>query len=306
MIRYLNESMVIIHAAMQRHLRRLSPGDVLYFEALDPDLHPTHFPGESVLVNHQLCRHRDYVTWLDLAESLRCAMRTPVVLGDGFVRLGFRKLNLQDSWHRSAMASGHPEKYGSQSVFARIDKFEQPSFLAAFTQAIRFVDLPKAPRVLSLGVNQGRELAMVPGCLGVGVDHSVTALASARERYPQFEFIEGDLNRLASLHLGRFDLVISINTLQSPGVDGRRLFRQIVTEHLTPSGGVLIGIPNGRSIDHTMIYGAKVKNHSHPELSVMLKDTAFYRRYLHQHQFQVTVTGKHTVLVTGRKLKVTR
>ena len=42
-----------------------------------------------------------------------------------------------------------------------------------------------------------------------------------------------------------------------------------------------------------------MKNFSQPELSLVIKEIAFYRRYLQQHRFQVFVTGKSYLLVTA-------
>ena len=43
----------------------------------------------------------------------------------------------------------------------------------------------------------------------------------------------------------------------------------------------------------------RLKNFAQPELGLLVKDVAFYRKYLQQHARQVFVTGKHYVLVTG-------
>jgi trans-aconitate methyltransferase len=157
--------------------------------------------------------------------------------------------------------------------------------------------------VLDLGVNTGDELVViqqvVPSIELVGVDHSGSALAVARSRFPAFRFVEADLGALAALGLGVFDLVVSLNTLQSPGVDDRALLRQVVQHHLAPAGAVILGLPNARYVDGELVYGARMKNFRQPELGLLVKDVAFYRKYLQQHGRQVFVTGKHYVLVTG-------
>jgi len=133
----------------------------------------------------------------------------------------------------------------------------------------------------------------------VGIDHSASALDTARARFPAFRFLEADLGALASLGLGTFDLVISLNTLQSPGVDDRAVLRQVVQHHLAPGGAVILGLPNSRYAGGEIAYGARMKNFRQPELGLLIKDVAFYRKYLQQHGRQVFVTGKHYVLVTG-------
>ncbi|HEY0190955.1 MAG TPA: class I SAM-dependent methyltransferase, partial [Kofleriaceae bacterium] len=169
--------------------------------------------------------------------------------------------------------------------------------------------LGPAPRVLDLGVNTGDELRLIeraaPGAHGVGVDHSASALAEARRRFPTFEFREADLGALAGLGLGRFDLVISLNTLQSAGIDDRAVLRQVVQDHLAPGGAVILGLPNSRYAGGEVSYGARMKNFREPELGLLIKDVAFYRKYLQQHDRQVFVTGKHYLLVTGVAAKST-
>ena len=110
---------------------------------------------------------------------------------------------------------------------------------------------------------------------------------------------EADLTTLGTLDLGRFDLVLSIGTLQSPGIDDREVLRQIVQNHLAPRGAVILGVPNCRYLDGEVEYGTRMKNFSQPELGLLIKDVAFYRKYLQQHHRKVYVTGKHYVLVYG-------
>ena len=65
------------------------------------------------------------------------------------------------------------------------------------------IALPPSPRVLSLGVNTGDELALLielglRDATFVGVDHSKSALAAARSRFgANVELIEADLGRAA-------------------------------------------------------------------------------------------------------------
>jgi trans-aconitate methyltransferase len=310
--RYTRESLAEIQTSLRARIDGLEPGDSLRFQALDPDWSSTHYGGEPVEVDEAICIYRSWAVWADLAEVLGCRLCTPRALGDDFVEIRLFKLNRNHSWHARSGPSGDPEKYGSETDFARIQKFEEPSFLRAFADSIDFVALPPAARVLCLGVNQGDELGFFqhrvsPEALGqmtlVGIDHSATAIDAARLRFPgaSFDFRVGDLKNIESLELGLFDLVIAINTLHSPDLGGQAILRRMVTHHLTPRGGVILGFPNSRYVDHGLCYGGKVKNYRYPEHSVVLKEVTAYKRYLHQHRFQVTVTGKHTLLVTGHR-----
>jgi trans-aconitate methyltransferase len=213
-----------------------------------------------------------------------------------------------DTQVRSAAAST-TERYGTASIFARIHKHEDPGFVLDMADALARVALQPGARVLDLGVNDGDELALLrtlcPAAREatlVGVDHSASAITAARERFagdPRVELHTADVAALAALGLGRFDLVLSIGTLQSPGIDDRALLRNLVQDHLAPSGALIIGVPNCRYVDGEVSYGARMKNFRQPELGLLVKDVAFYRKYLQQHHRQVFVTGKHYVLVTA-------
>lgn len=256
--------------------------------------------------------HRPLRVWLDLAERLRLRLCTPRPRPDGTLRLRFELLDAA-----AQIRGGTPgtEKYGTASDFARIRKHEDPGFVLDLRDALERVLATHAGvdsatwRVLYLGCNTGDEIQLVrelsPALRDVqhvGVDHSTTAIAAARARFADesahITFHEADL-AVAQPASGRFDLVISIGTLQSGALDDRDLLRRLVQDHLTPRGAVILGIPNCRYVDGEVEYGARMKNFRQPELGLVMKDIAFYRKYLQQHRKQVFVTGKHYVLVTA-------
>jgi SAM-dependent methyltransferase len=282
--------------------QRLAAGDpALGFRVLDPDLGRGRHAGELVEHAGELHVHRPFRVWVDLAERLGLRLLTPSSSA-GLVRIRLERLAATAP--RGTGPGGDPtERYGQRSDYARISKLEDAGFVLDLAEAVCRARLGPRPSVLDLGVNTGDELALIararPGLEVVGVDHSGSALAVARARFPGFTFVEADVAALATLGLGRFDLVISLNTLQSPGVDDRELLRQLVQHHLAPLGAVILGLPNSRYIDGELSYGARMKNFSQPELGLLIKDVAFYRKYLQQHDRQVFVTGKHYVLVTG-------
>ncbi len=104
---------------------------------------------------------------------------------------------------------------------------------------------------------------------------------------------------LVFLLVGRHDLVICVDTLQSPGVDDRGLLRRGVQDALEPDGSVVLGLPNCRHVDGELLHGARMVNYRQPELSLMLEGVAFYKKYLQQHRKRVFITGKHELLVTA-------
>jgi len=242
--------------------------------------------------------------WVDLAERLALRLCTPRVVEAPLVELRFERLDPDARWDRDAPAG--TEKYGAASAYARISKLEDPGFVVDLAEALARAKLPPAPRVLDLGVNTGDELALIrrqlPDARFVGVDHSASALAVARARFPDATFVEAELATLATLGLGAFDLVVSFGTLQSAGLDDRELLRQLVQRCLAPDGAVILGVPNCRYLDGETAFGTRMKNFAQPELGLLVKDVAFYRKYLQQHGRQVFVTGKHYVLVTGARV----
>jgi len=258
---------------------------------LDPDRGRGRYAGE--LVDDHV--HRPFRTWVDLADRLDLRLLTPRVVEPPLVELAFEPLDATARWDRE------PDKYGAAAAYQRISKLEDPCFVIDFFEALDRVSLGAAPRVLDLGVNTGDELALVraryASATVVGVDRDASALAIARTRFPDATFVEAELAQ--PLAVGRFDLVVSIGTLQSANLDDRDLLRRIVQDHLAPTGAVIFGVPNCRYLDGEQRFGARMKNYAQPELGLLVKDVAFYRKYLQQHHRQVYVTGKHYILVTG-------
>jgi SAM-dependent methyltransferase len=230
--------------------------------------------------------------WVDLAERLGLRLLSPRPAPLPLLELRFERLAAATP--AAGEADGDvTERYGAGSAFARIAKGEDPGFVIDLAEALERIPLPAAPRLLDLGVNTGDELALLEAlspalatAAVVGVDHSATALAVA-------------LAGLAGLDLGRFDLVVSIGTLQSGGLDDRALLRTVVQDHLAPGGSLILGLPNCRYRDGELVHGARMKNYRQAELGLLVKDVAFYRKYLQQHHRRVYVTGKHYLFVTA-------
>lgn len=298
MQRFTNEPLIDIVRYLETQLE--SQEQVL-FSVPKPDLNASLFSGETTA---QGMRHRPWRVWFDLAEKLEChfsiAELTPT-----FITLRLDKLN-RDIVPMSSTKS--TEKYGTSSGYSRIDKLEESSFLLNYLEALERIDLKQGARVLSLGVNTGNELKAfdyLKSGVGaslefVGVDHSATAIAQAKRDFgARGEFVRADVNALAGLELGTFDLVMALGTLQSPGIDDRAALRYMVQALLKQSGSLLIAFPNSTYLDGQLIYGARMKNFRQAELSLVIKDTAYYRKYLQQHHFKVFITGKYYWFITA-------
>ncbi|AKJ03993.1 Hypothetical protein AA314_05619 [Archangium gephyra] len=295
---------------MVQHLREALGVGRASIEVPDPDLGRGCYPGERVGPGGGLV-YRPLRSWCDLAEGLSCRLLTPRAVDGTHVALTFERLGPEAPWHAGgAEAGAHPpqERYGTASAFARLRKLEDAGFLLPWLEALGRIRLPAGARVLDLGVNRGDELAAfswlaeAPDVSFVGVDHSASALAEARARFPEerHAFVVADLNALPP-GLGRFHLVVSVGTLQSPGVDDHALLRRLVQEHLEPQAALLLGFPNSRFQDGEVVYGARVRNLSEPDLSLLVKDLSFYRRYLHQHGFRTFLGGKYDLLLTAMR-----
>ena len=79
----------------------------------------------------------------------------------------------------------------------------------------------------------------------------------------------------------------------------RDLLRNLVQNRLTERGALILGFPNSRYVDGEVVYGARMKNFRQAELSLLVKDLAFYKKYLQQHKFKVFITGKYDLLITA-------
>lgn len=291
---------------------RLAAGATsISLEVLDPEFGRGRCAGEWVEHDGQRYLHRPFRVWVDLAERRGLRLLTPRVRAAPLIELTFEPLDRSlelGALLRADDAPSRSERYGADSPFARVSKLEDPGFVLDLADALERALLPSGARVLDLGINTGDEFVLLRALAPVladatlvGVDHSASALAVCRARFPEprVELHHADVATLGSLGLGRFDLVLSIGTLQSPGIDGSALLRQLVRDHLTPRGAVIFGFPNCRYVDGEVEQGARMRNFRQPELGLLVKDVAFFRRYLQQHGRQVFVTGKHYLLVTG-------
>ncbi|CAA9585735.1 MAG: hypothetical protein AVDCRST_MAG86-3483 [uncultured Truepera sp.] len=315
MTTFTDEPLARIIEVLRGRLGTLEAGERLTFRALDPDLGVGLFAGEFTEINGVRYRHRPLRSWLDLAERLGCRLHTPESnpeSGRVLINLSFSKLG-EGSWHsgpaggKTASDPAASETYGQASEFARVQKLEEPTFWLDYTEALERTNLEPNSRVLSLGVGRGDELEPFERVFRdynlnfTGVDHSASALAAARERFPgaNCRFLEADMRDLQGLELGRFDLILSVATFQSPGVAGHTLIRELVQHFLTAGGSLIVALPNCRYQDGEVRFGARMKNFAQPDLSLVVKDLAFYRKYLYQHRFKVFLTGKYYLFLTA-------
>ena len=289
MNRFTDKDMMEIVPILTNEIQNISSGDIYEFQINEKDV--------------------DYKIWVDLAHILYCKMLTPI-LKDDLLLMRFQKLNKTVSFHNEN--DDVEEKYGVESTFSLIDKNKQPSFLVHYLKALENVKVDKRIRILNLGVNSGEEFEVIKRYSKnfdnlelVGIDYCSSAIEEAKKNFDDenISFLVGDINNLEALNLGRFDLIISIGTLQSTNLDFNKVFMNIVQNYLDINGSMILGFPNCRWVDGEMIYGGMVKNYNFSELSLLFKDVNYCKKYLQQKKFRVTITGKDYIFLTATSIR---
>ncbi len=308
---FTTQSMQDIITTLSVKAKMCEAAETFSFETVDPDL-GEGYAGELLEIEGESYIYRGYKSWTDLAELLICKMMTPKKTTYPLVKLTFKKLETQSSFH-SDSSSSKEEKYGVDSHFSQIQKMEEPAFLYYYTQALQNAKLNQRRSILNLGINTGDEFGVIKKSLDtntyekmklVGVDHSKSAIRYAESRFPEenVTFYAHDINDLESLNLGQFDLLLSIGTLQSPSINFKPFFMSLVQNYLEKDAAIILGFPNSRWIGGEMIYGAKAPNYAMSEMSLLFNDVIFCKKYLQQHKYRVTLTGKQYIFLTATKI----
>ncbi|WP_457744102.1 class I SAM-dependent methyltransferase [Sulfurimonas sp.] len=302
--------MLKIIEILQKKLLQTEPKESVAFKVINPDLATSTYNGNSVIVNDEEIIYRGYKTWMDLAQLLYCKMLTPTIIDENYILMRYEKLNEDSSFHKTI--TDKEEKYGTESIFSQIYKNEEAAFIYYYRQALKNVEIDKRVRILNLGVNSGDEFEVIAECAEnfealelIGIDYCQSALNAAKEKFKRSKnitFYKHDINKLNALNLEKFDLIISIGTLQSSNLEFNKLLMSLVQNQLKRNGAMILAWPNCRWIDGEMIYGARMKNYNFSEMSNLYKDVNFAKKYLQQKKFRVTVTGKDYIFVTATSI----
>ncbi len=293
--------------------KALAEQEQVSFSVLNPELRDT-YAGSTLEIEGEKYLYRGLKAWSDLAELLHCKMLVPKESQYPCITLTFKKLQTQSSFHLDN-TKNKEEKYGVTSSFFEIHKMEEPAFYYYYDQALDNVNIADRKRVLNLGVNRGDEFEVIKNKIDinkydniefVGVDHSKTAIEYAEGLFEEANvtFHAEDINNLDSLNLDKFDLLISIGTLQSPSINFKPFFMNLVQNYLEKDSAIILGFPNSRWIAGEMIYGAKAPNYAMSEMSLLFNDVIFCKKYLQQKKYRVTVTGKHYLFLTATKIGI--
>ncbi len=307
MLKFTNENLYTIQNILEKELQQ---NDEVSFAVLDPDILNNSYNGTVKTINNIDYVHRSYKTWIDLAQIFLCNIQTPKIINENIVKITYKKLNKKTSFHND---SKNDEKYGIQSEFFNINKNEEISFLHYYTQALKNIKINTRLRVLNLGINKGDEFDIIKEFSSnfsniefVGIDYSKSAIEFAKNRFKDdsnINMICADINKLDELNLGKFNLIISIGTLQSSSINFKLLFNDIVQNYLNKDGAMILAFPNCRWIDGAMVYGAMVKNYNYSELSNLYSDAIYCKKYLQQKKFRVTLTGKDYIFLTASSIR---
>ena len=301
-----NEPLSFIMAWLQEQLARK---ECVSFCVLHTDFVKGEYAGKNVYVEGIEYCYRSLKSWMDLAEVLHCSMALPKEESYPLVRLSFEKLH-QASFHQEAKDT---EKYGTHSLFSQIHKMQEPAFYYYYQEALRNVKVENRKDILNLGINRGDEFKIMKEVIGkeaylnlklVGVDYSQSAIAYAKAHFLEedADFYQHDINTLDSLKLGKFNLLISIGTLQSASTNFKTFFMHLVQNYLKEDAALILGFPNSRWVGGEMVYGAKAPNYAMSEMSILFNDVIFCKKYLQQKKYRVTLTGKHYIFLTATKI----
>ena len=304
-----NENMFEIISYLEKELKN---NDYVIIEILNPSIKDDIYAGEKLIIDNQEFIYRSFKSWSDLAEILFCKLLI-VGLQENKVQIKFQKLNKTESFHNDVNDEKN-EKYGEDSTFFRINKNDEPSFLYAYMNALINVKIEEKKEILNLRINKADEFEVIKNLLDeetlnqmnlVGIDYSSSAIEFSKKRFPSenFTFFNHDINKLEQLNLKKADLIISIGTLQSSGLNFKLLFMDLIQNYLQDKGSIILGFPNCRWINGEMIYGAKAANYSYSEQSVLYKDVYFCKKYLQQKKYRVTLTGKNYLFLTATSIK---
>ena len=293
--------------------KRVKNEELFSFSVLNPDI-SNCYAGKIVEVDNQEYVYRGWKAWTDLAELLKCKMLIPKEKKYPLVELTFKKLESKTSFHLN-LQDNKREKYGVDSHFFEIHKMEEPAFFYYFNQALNNVSIKSKKHILNLGINRGDEFEVIRNKLSsleynnmqlVGIDHSKTAIEYAKNIFKEenVKFYAENINNLHILNLGKFDLLISIGTLQSPSINFKPFFMNLVQHYLEKDSAIILGFPNSRWLAGEVIYGAKAPNYTMSEMSLLFSDVMFCKKYLQQKKFRVTITGKQYIFLTATKIGV--
>lgn len=283
-----------------------------------PPRNAIYYEGELYEHEGDKVRFRSLRAWTEITQILEVSFTIESVTSLWYELWLFRSYDTHNTWHLNTLKSGHSEKYGVDSEYSRISKIEEPRQLSHLCKAAQSIKKISLKRCLAIGCNQGDELlGFWRGLSGqqqesveclIGLDHSESAIKSAQnkhsaELFPKFRFEVADAKALDHTKYGDLDMLMALNVLHSPALDGHHLFKTWVKNFLKPKAAVIVGLPNCRYQGTNLKFGAVTKHRGEQQdMSLVLNEVQFYSRYLRQQGFNVQVIGHYTLMVIGQRL----
>ncbi len=282
---------------------------IFSFKTISPELFDNKYDGEETILANEKFYYRSHEFFFELANVFQLKLLNPSIIDNKFIIVN---LLYNRNYQENDNAWNKTDRYGYDDLFFKINKLENPSFLADYLKALSYKPLAKNASILNLGIGKGDEFAIFENLYHknilatlkfTGIDLSESIINYLKERFPanNYQFFSQDALEFTLQNKEKYDLIISINLFQSPAIDSKTLFRNLIQNSLKEDGVIIIGLPNSRYYNNFLRYGARVKNYQDAELSLLLKDISFFKKYLQQHKFRVRVFGKYYLLLVGFK-----
>lgn len=247
-------------------------------------------------------------SWIDLAEAFGCKVAVPKVLGESSIEMKWSKSGLFVEEEPSL----DKEKYGAQSNYFKLNKFNEVRLVFDFLEALKFVKLKEGDGILDLGCHRGDFLEMICSFNSIdkhtltflGIDYCESALEIARNKFKALsaEFFCRDLmDKIRDSDILSCDLLMSVGTLQCTSLDGPEVFKKYFQATKKKTSKVILGFPNCKYREGSVEFGARTKNYQKVDMSLVLKDVMYYKKYLQQHGFRVWITGKNYIFLAAKK-----
>ncbi|MHC4934630.1 MAG: class I SAM-dependent methyltransferase [Planctomycetota bacterium] len=293
-------TMVRLRRAVHRASRLLSVGGELALDLRDPELGAGERhapwpgtartePGSSFPEIHRPLRH-----YLELLRLFPLRPGTPRPHPADPSRLRMVAVRGEESPAARPEDADPRARYAPSAPYRRLDRLEEPEILDDLLYAWSRLASIGGERILSLGVNDGRELDLVREVFpsaGLpemwGIDHAAEAIEGARRRFPAeaHRMLHADLAALATLGLPPFPVVVALGVLQCTTVDRDRLLADL-KGLLQPAAGVLFSIPDCHFGADDLLRRPYDRRDPRADRGLVSKDIRYLVRWCHRAGFE--------------------
>ena len=300
-------SMVLLRRFFHRAVRLLKPGGRAEIEIRDPDrvralCDQPPWPGELNELFSRRERYRPLRHYLELSRlfPLECGIPKHTPGSEALLQISFERLEEVDRAGGSQRVIDDEDRYRPDSDYRRFYRHEEPEILDDWLYGWSRLAPSQDDRVLSLGVNDGRELDVLSEVLGGsaqseteikpelwGIDHSASAIDAARRRFREHRsrFLHADLAQLPQLDLPRFSIVLALGVLQCTTIDRDQLLTDL-SNRLKPAARLLFSIPNCHFGSRDILRRPWRRDDPRHDRSLVAKDLRFLTRWCHRAGFQ--------------------